>query len=163
MQLANPFWLLHQISITAAEQFCWRLKSQHADWDPPRIAVWCMFAGITVIIFGAMLVQPVLFWFLGALLGLPFVAATGIKTAYKRNTQLDGVNRMQLEWPYMVAGHLFALVFLALCVGIDDPQALAARYMAFGIYLLVVPTYYILATNAPPPNYRTWRYATATP
>jgi len=163
MQLANPFWLLHHVSLTAAEQFCWWLTSRYADWDPPRIAMWCMFVGITVIIFGATMVHPVLFWFLGALLGLPFIAATGIRAAYRHNTRTGTVNRMQLEWPYMVACHLFALVFLVLCLGIDDPQAPPARIMALGMYLLVVPTYYILATNTLPPNYQMRRYAVATP
>lgn len=140
--------------MVVTEQVCWWIEEHYAGWSPPKIAVGCMVSGIAVIMLGAALVHPVTLLATWTPLVLLFYVAPLVEVSYRNNTKAGTVNQLQQEWPNMVVMHLLALVFLAFCLHIDTAQALPARVMAFGTYLLIVPTLYILATNTLPPRYQ---------
>ena len=152
MRIPNPFFVFHECTLTVISQLTWWMQ-YHRDVKPTNLAVGSMTIGLAIIILGVAVIDLILVWFLGAVIGLPFLIRKDLEARYRMNTAHGHKNKAQSEWPYLTGIHCFCLCLIAVCTHIPGTGGWAAVLMAIGVYVMLVVTLYILATDPLPPRY----------
>lgn len=160
MRISNPFQIFHEFTLRVVTRATWSLQ-HNRDLSPPYLAFISMTIGITIIISGVLLIDIVLAWFVGAVIGLPFLVRKDIKKKYHMNTAHGHKNKAQLEWPFLTGLHCFCLCIIAISTQVPGIEGWAALMMTLGVYVMLVLTLYILITDPLPPSYRPTKKHTA--